>query len=118
DHHSRMTEVPTAFATAAAMPREELGGAPVRTPRPSRLQRALELSAKAAEGAAVLGLHTVGDLLEHVPRARREARTVGALAPGETATVLVEVRAIAARPVRRRGMRPLVEATGGAASRA
>src|SRR6202034_4523084 len=58
-----------------------------------------------------LGLHTVGDLLEHVPRARRESRTIGALAPGETATVLVEVRSIAARPVRRRGMRPLVEAT-------
>ena len=83
----------------------------MRTPRPSRLERALELSPKAAEGAAALHLHTVGDLLEHVPRARREARTVGALAPGETATVLVEVRAIAARPVRRRGMRPLVEAT-------
>ena len=106
-----MSQAPTAFATTAAPGREELLGAPVRTPRPSRLGRALELSAKAAEGAAVLGLHTVGDLLEHVPRARREARTVGALAPGETATVLVEVRAIAARPVRRRGMRPLVEAT-------
>ena len=61
--------------------------------------------------ADALGLRDVGDLLEHVPRARREARTIGALAPGETATVLVEVRAIAARPVRRRGMRPLVEAT-------
>ena len=53
----------------------------------------------------------MGDLLEHVPRARRESRTIGALTPGETATVLVEVRAIAARSVRRRGMRPLVEAT-------
>ena len=31
--------------------------------------------------------------------------------PGETATVVVEVRAITSRPVRRRGMRPLVEAT-------
>ena len=30
---------------------------------------------------------------------------------GETATVVVEVRAITSRPVRRRGMRPLVEAT-------
>ena len=33
--------------------------------------------------------------------------------PGETATVVVEVRSIASRPVRRRGMRPLVEATVG-----
>ena len=31
--------------------------------------------------------------------------------PGESATVVVEVRSIASRPVRRRGMRPLVEAT-------
>ena len=46
-----------------------------------------------------------------MPRARREARTVAALSPGETATVIVEVRSIAQRPVRRRGMRPLVEAT-------
>jgi len=75
------------------------------------LERPLDLTKKAAEGAEALGLRTVGDLLEHVPRARREARTVAALAPGETATVLVEVRSIAARPVRRRGMRPLVEAT-------
>ena len=89
----------------------ELLRAPVRTPRPSRLARPLELAPKAKEAADSLGLHDVGDLLEHVPRARREARTIGALVPGETATVLVEVRAIAARSVRRRGMRPLVEAT-------
>ena len=31
--------------------------------------------------------------------------------PGETASVVVEVRSIRSRPVRRRGMRPLVEAT-------
>jgi ATP-dependent DNA helicase RecG len=45
------------------------------------------------------------------PGDSREARTVAALRAGEQATVAVEVRAIAARPVRRRGMRPLVEAT-------
>jgi len=95
----------------AAPPRAALLGAAVHTPRASRLARPLELSPKAAEGAQALGLHNVGDLLEHVPRARREARTVAALTTGETATVLVEVRSIAARPVRRRGMRPLVEAT-------
>jgi ATP-dependent DNA helicase RecG len=105
------SEMPRGFAGAPAPPREALLSAPVRTPRRSLLERPLELSPKAAEGAAALGLATVGDLLEHVPRARREARTVGTLAPGETATVRVEVRAIAARPVRRRGMRPLVEAT-------
>ena len=35
------------------------------------------------------------------------------LAPGESATVVVEVRDISSRSVRRRGMRPLVEATVG-----
>ena len=95
----------------AAPPRGALLAAAVHTPRSSRLARPLELSPKAAAGAQTLGLHNVGDLLEHVPRARREARTVAALATGETATVLVEVRSIAARAVRRRGMRPLVEAT-------
>ena len=64
-----MTEAPAGFAGTAAATRAELLGAPVRTPRPSRLERALELSPKAAEGAAALHLHTVGDLLEHVPRA-------------------------------------------------
>ncbi len=58
-----------------------------------------------------LGLHTVGDLLEHLPRDRREARAVARLRVGEQATVAVQVRSIAGRPVRRRGMRGLVEAT-------
>ena len=106
-----MTANPRRFAGSEPVTLEALLRAPVRTPRPSRLARELGLGGKAGEGAAALGLRTVGDLLDHVPRARREARTVGALAAGETATVLVEVRSIAARPVRRRGMRPLVEAT-------
>jgi ATP-dependent DNA helicase RecG len=63
-----------------------------------------------AEALEVLGLRTVGELLEHLPRASREARTVRDLIVGEQATVAVEVRAIAARPVRRRRMKPLVEA--------
>jgi ATP-dependent DNA helicase RecG len=58
-----------------------------------------------------LGLETVGDLLEHLPRDRRKARTVAELAQGESATVVVEVRSISSRSVRRRGMRPIVEAT-------
>ena len=41
----------------------------------------------------------------------REARTIAELAPDEVATVVVEVRSITSRPVRRRGMKPLVEAT-------
>ncbi|HEY7965964.1 MAG TPA: ATP-dependent DNA helicase RecG [Solirubrobacteraceae bacterium] len=106
-----MNEHPTGFAGSGEPTAAELLGASVRTPRPSRLSRPLALAPKALEGARALGLHDVGALLEHVPRARREARTVAALAPGETATVVVEVRSIASRSVRRRGMRPLVEAT-------
>jgi len=85
--------------------------ATVRAPRPSLLERPLQLKGKAGEAAASLGITTAGELIEHVPRARREGRTVGALRPGESATVVVEVRSITQRPVRRRGMRPIVEAT-------
>ena len=104
---------PLAFASSAPLGAADLtaDGGP-RFPRPSRLAAPLEVApAPAAKGAERLGLHTVGDLLEHLPRDRSEARTVGQLVPGETATVVVEVRAITSRPVRRRGMRPLVEAT-------
>jgi ATP-dependent DNA helicase RecG len=86
--------------------------APVRWPRPTRLHTPLELPApKMAAGLQALGVRTVGELLEHLPTDSRQARTVAMLRPGEQATVAVEVRAIASRTVRRRGMRPLVEAT-------
>jgi ATP-dependent DNA helicase RecG len=100
-----------AFASTERLSRDELIGAPVRWPRPSRLQRPLEISGKKLlAGMHSLGLETVGQLLEHLPSDSREARTVAALRAGEQATVAVQVRAISARPVRRRGMRPLVEA--------
>ena len=102
---------PRAFASARSMTRQELLGARLRWPRPSRLQVRLEVaSGKTADGLLALGLTSVGALLEHLPSDSREARTVEGLAPGEGATVAVEVRAIGARPVRRRGMKPLVEA--------
>jgi ATP-dependent DNA helicase RecG len=102
----------TAFASSRALDDAELAQAPVRYPRPSLLARRLTVEGtKARQAAATLGLDTVGDLLEHLPRDHRDARSVSQLVAGETATVVVEVRSIAARPVRRRGMRPLVEAT-------
>jgi ATP-dependent DNA helicase RecG len=101
----------TAFAESRPLEPDELSEAPVRYPRPSALAVALTFDhAKAERAAAGLGLNTVGDLLEHLPRDRREARSVAQLVSGETATVVVQVRSIASRPVRRRGMRPLVEA--------
>jgi ATP-dependent DNA helicase RecG len=104
---------PVAFASSEPLTEEELSaeGGP-RLPRPSRLEAPLEVSpAPAAKGAERLGLQTVGDLLEHLPRDRSQARTIAELAPDEVATVVVEVRSITSRPVRRRGMKPLVEAT-------
>ncbi|MGI8511946.1 MAG: ATP-dependent DNA helicase RecG [Solirubrobacteraceae bacterium] len=102
-----------AFGTFAPLADDALAGVDLRSlPRPSALTREVSLKpARAAEGAEALGLRTVGDLLEHLPRDTREARTVATLVPGEPATIVVEVRAIASRPVRRRGMKPLVEAT-------
>ncbi len=107
-----MAAIPCAFSSPRRLEPGELHAAPVRYPRSSTLAVPLVLpGAKAQHAAALLGLFTVGDLLEHLPRESREARAVAQLQPGESATVLVAVRSIASRPVRRRGMRPLVEAT-------
>jgi ATP-dependent DNA helicase RecG len=101
-----------AFADSRALSREELLAAPLHWPRPERLREPLQLpNGKLADGMGTLGLVTIGDLLEHLPRDSREARTVADLRAGEQATVAVQVRAISARAVRRRGMRPLVEAS-------
>ncbi len=84
----------------------------MRYPRPSKLRESLALDgAKTRKAAETLGLETVGDLLLHLPRDRREARVVAELVPGDSATVVVQVKSISSRSVRRRGMRPLVEAT-------
>jgi ATP-dependent DNA helicase RecG len=104
--------LPLVFGAGRALGPEELLGAVVRYPRPSRLGARLALEgAKAQDAADALGLRAVGDLLLHLPRDRREARAVGELVSGEAATVVVQVRGISSRSVRRRGMRPLVEAT-------
>jgi ATP-dependent DNA helicase RecG len=98
-----------------AAARLESAGPPApRYPQPSRLYERLRLpTRRSAEAAERIGLRAIVDLLEHLPRGRLEARTVGDLVPGEVATVTVEVRSIASRPVRRRGMKPLVEAVVG-----
>jgi ATP-dependent DNA helicase RecG len=109
----RVAAGPRAFASTCFPTRAELLAAPVRAPRPAHLEQPLAPPAakKLADGLRTLGIDTVGQLLEHLPRDRREARAIAQLRPGEQATVAVEVESIAARPVRRRGMRPLVEAT-------
>jgi ATP-dependent DNA helicase RecG len=103
---------PVGFADVLPLTRAQMLAAPVRWPRPSRLVEPLDLSAgKTTEGMTALGIETVGDLLEHLPRDHREARTVAALREDEQATVAVQVRSIASRAVRKRGMRGLVEAS-------
>jgi len=104
---------PLAFASSEPLDRDALRATSgPRIPRPSRLAAELKVApAPAAKGAERLGLLTVGDLLEHLPRDRSEARTIAELGPDDVATVAVEVRSITSRPVRRRGMKPLVEAT-------
>ncbi|HEX3511474.1 MAG TPA: ATP-dependent DNA helicase RecG [Solirubrobacteraceae bacterium] len=100
------------FGSAAPVPREQLLAAPVRWPTPSRLCAPLPAATKRVAAALrTLGIENVGELLEHLPSDSRPARTVAGLGRDEQATVNVEVRAISARPVRRRGMRPLVQAT-------
>ena len=102
----------TAFGTSEPLEPSELKAASVRYPRPSRLRAELSFEgAKMQRAAETLGLATVEDLLLHLPRDRREARAVAELVPGDSATVVVQVRSITSRSVRRRGMRPLVEAT-------
>jgi ATP-dependent DNA helicase RecG len=103
---------PTAFPTSEPLDRDELASAQVHYPRPSKLAVKLSLDGpKAQRAAESLGLRTVGDLLLHLPRDRREARAVAELVAGDSATVVVQVKSISSRSVRRRGMRPLVEAT-------
>jgi ATP-dependent DNA helicase RecG len=106
--------VPTLFGSAQPLDDESLVAAPIRYPRPSRLSEPVGWPGpKAEKAAATLGLSDVGALLEHLPRDRREARSVIELIPGENATIVVDVRSIASRSVRRRGMKPLVEAVVG-----
>jgi len=100
-----------AFGRTETLTSEQLIAAPVRWPRPSRLDAPLQAPTKKAQaGLRALGLESVGDLLGHLPTDSRRACTVAALRAGEQATVAVQVRTIAARAVRRKGMRPLVEA--------
>jgi ATP-dependent DNA helicase RecG len=96
----------TVFASRNELTREEALAAPVRSyPRPSRLREPISLRGAAGKGLAVLGIETIGDLVEHLPhshRDRREVRLVADLDVGEEATVAVGVRGVAVKPMRDR----------------
>src|SRR5437660_12217563 len=77
----RPRQQPRALASARALTREELIGAPLRWPRPARLHRPLELpGARMGRALESVGVRSVGDLLEHLARDSRHARG-GAGAP-------------------------------------
>jgi ATP-dependent DNA helicase RecG len=99
------------FGGERELGRAELLDAPVHWPRPSVLDQglgALEgIGPKTAEAAAAAGLRTIGDLLFHIPRRHRDLRIrqLGDVAPGETATVQVEVQGKQPRPFRKGRLR-------------
>ena len=106
---------PLRFASSEPMTDAELAEPVLRSiPRPSRLARAVELRPQKAQDALrSLGVETAGDLLEHLPfrhEDRRDARPVVSLAPGEEATVIVDVVKVAVRRTRNRRM-TITEAT-------
>jgi ATP-dependent DNA helicase RecG len=86
---------------------------PASRPRPSQLDAPLELKPpRAAKAAEALGLHTVGDLIEHFPfrhEDRGDVQPIAMLVPGEDATILAEVRRISSR--RARGRLTIQQAT-------
>ncbi len=106
-----MAPVPTHFADPTPLDDAALRARRCATRGLRRLLEPLSWAIPTvAEAAAALGLQTVGDLLAHLPRDSGEGRTIEELQADEVATVVVEVRRITSRPVRRRGMKPLVEA--------
>ncbi|MBK5233840.1 MAG: ATP-dependent DNA helicase RecG [Thermoleophilia bacterium] len=89
----------------------ELLRAPVRWPRPGRLDRPLSVLEGVGpvleEKARAIGVETIFDLLWRVPRAYGDAPErvlLGDLEPGVSATVLVVVNSIRRIRVRRRGL--------------
>src|SRR5437763_5083358 len=106
--------VPLRFASPESLEPDELRAAPLRSyPRPSLLAEPLEVPHRGTAAAlATLGIESPAHLLEHLPfrhEDRRDARPIVSLVPGESATVIGDVRRIATRRARRG--RPTVEAT-------
>ena len=80
----------TAFATSR--PLDRTSSRPRRSAIRGRLSwpgRSRCRAPRRSRRPQTLGLNTIGDLLEHLPRDRREARAVAELVAGESATIVV-----------------------------
>jgi len=95
----------------------ELLAAPVRWPRPSRLEAPVSgltgVGPRLREAAADAGINSLADVLWRIPHSYRDRSKVRSLADlklGEEATVLVEVGTVRLRRPRRRGL-TILEAT-------
>jgi ATP-dependent DNA helicase RecG len=110
--------VPRALGTGEPLGADALRDAPLRSPpRPGLLEAPISAlrgaGPKRSEAAGELGIETVGDLLWHLPHGYRDRTAMAEIADlrlGESATVLAEVRSARVRPIRRRGLRAIVEA--------
>ena len=106
-------DVPLRFASVQPLDRRQLTAGSRTAPRASRLAAPLPRTSRRTSAALeTLGIASLGDLLEHLPfrhEDRREARPIAALAPGDEATVIADIRRIARR--RTRGRVSVVEAT-------
>jgi ATP-dependent DNA helicase RecG len=115
---SHIHEPPRAFATGEPRERSDLATVATRSrPRPGRLAAGIATlrgaGPRLAQAASELGIHSLGDLLWHVPHAYRDRTTlseIAALRIGQEATVLAEVRTARVRPTRRRRL-TILEAT-------
>jgi ATP-dependent DNA helicase RecG len=90
--------VPVRFASKDDLTAVELEAVAIRSyPRPSVL-------AEPVKGLEVLGIETLGDLIEHFPHSHRDRsiHDVATLAIGQDATVAVTVRTVAVKPMRNR----------------
>ena len=109
---------PRAVGSGETQHRDVLRATALRSrPRPSRLDAPLRslkgAGPKLSALAARIGLHTVGELLWHLPHGYRDRSSVlriGELRIGEEATILAKVKSARVRPTRRRNLR-IVEAT-------
>ena len=106
--------IPTRFADTTELTLDDALRAELRSlPRPSRLGEPLDLREQAREAAAALGIETVGELLEHLPRRhtdRQERRPIAGVGVEEDATVDVLVKSVRVQPLRNRRQRPRTEA--------